>query len=68
MAQITRPKRHRARNLNTTPGYEFGMGPKVTDAVNGDPIPKRLAVKQRGGWVSVFWPDGSRDKPDSYDG
>jgi len=44
----------------------LGYGPHVTDAVSGLPIPKKIAVKQRGGYVDRRWSEGSRDKPDSY--
>jgi hypothetical protein len=60
------PARKQPVPRNRTPGFEVGMGPKVNDAVSGIPIPKKLAVKQRGGWVDRKWAQGSRDKPDSY--
>ena len=40
------------------------MGPQVTDAVSGDPLPLRLGVRQRGGWVHQDRLEGSLDRDD----
>lgn len=60
------PARKRPLPRSKAPGYEFGYGKKVTDAVSGVPVPKRLTVQQRGKRVSAAWTDGSRDRPQSY--
>lgn len=38
-------------------------GPYVYDQVSGTLRELRLCVKQRGGWVSSKWTDGTRDAP-----
>jgi hypothetical protein len=38
-------------------------GPYVYDHVSGTLREKRKCVRQRGGWVSADWKDGTRDEP-----
>ena len=46
-------------------GSFLGYGPSVTDQVSGMPIPKSLAVKQRGGYVYRERSYGTRDDEQS---
>jgi hypothetical protein len=48
-------------------GNWYGWGKRVTDAVSGESIPKRLAIPQRGGMVDSRWSEGSRDWVDPID-
>jgi hypothetical protein len=43
----------------------FGMGPQVTNGMTGLPIPRSLAVRQRGQWVNPK-KSGELDKPQSW--
>lgn len=60
------PARKRPIRRIRTHGKWLHMGPQVTDAVSGWPIPKRLTITQRGVPVARDYKDGSRDRPDSW--
>lgn len=59
--------RRRPLGRNRSLERPWNMGPSVQDQVAGFRIPLTLAVRQRGGWVSRNWRDGTRDKPKESD-
>lgn len=59
-------KRRTPRKTGYADGMWEGFGPTVQDAVTGMVFPKKLCVRQRGGWVYARYGYGSRDRPDSY--
>jgi len=58
---IARP-RHFPQRPDRNPLSFAGWGELVRDHVSGQVIPKRLATRQRGGWVSVKRADGTLDR------